>query len=253
MVWLEQNVSTYHNVLFYQNLLNIQNSGFSNLWDSTASMYCVGEGIKSPNWNTFYADATCQLWPIWTGIISPSSSRAANLYDTFNSHYLDWQNGKYYDSYPWAVLCYVAAIMGDSSRVNSYLTYIQVLLMKEQYPANWYCGEAAFTLRAAKRLSILTVVKETVQQIPQSPTLEQNYPNPFNPATVIKYSVPKSDIVTLKVYNMLGQEVATLVNQQQQAGNYNINFNATRLASGVYMYRIQTGGFSLTKKMILIK
>jgi len=81
----------------------------------------------------------------------------------------------------------------------------------------------------------------------------QNYPNPFNPSTQIKYSIPKDGQVTLKVYNMLGQEVATLVNQQQQAGNYTVNFNASRLASGIYMYRIQSGSFSLTKKMTLLK
>jgi hypothetical protein len=84
-------------------------------------------------------------------------------------------------------------------------------------------------------------------------SLSQNYPNPFNPSTIIKYSVPISGVVTLKVYNSLGQEIATLVNQEQNAGNYNITFDASKLASGVYMYRIQSGDFSLTKKMTLLK
>jgi len=100
---------------------------------------------------------------------------------------------------------------------------------------------------------ILTAVKNGKSNLPGSFSLSQNYPNPFNPTTMIQYSVPKSGLVTLKVYNMLGQEVATLVNQQQQAGNYNVNFNATRLASGVYMYRIQSGSFSSTKKMTYLK
>ncbi len=99
----------------------------------------------------------------------------------------------------------------------------------------------------------ITYVKQENNQTPTSFTLSQNYPNPFNPSTVIKYSVPKSGIVTLKVYNMLGQEVATLVNQVQNSGNYIVNFNADGLASGVYMYRIQSGDFSLTKKMELLK
>ena len=99
----------------------------------------------------------------------------------------------------------------------------------------------------------LTGVKNENNQTPTSFSLSQNYPNPFNPSTVIKYSVPKSGMVTLKVYNMLGQEVATLVNQMQNSGNYIVNFNANKLASGVYMYRIQSGNFTLTKKMELLK
>jgi hypothetical protein len=98
-----------------------------------------------------------------------------------------------------------------------------------------------------------TGIKKMNNNLPAAFSLSQNYPNPFNPTTMIQYSVPKSGLVTLKVYNMLGQEVATLVNQQQQAGNYNVNFNATRLASGVYMYRIQSGSFSSTKKMTYLK
>ncbi len=104
-----------------------------------------------------------------------------------------------------------------------------------------------------------TSVKETYQ-LPQSFSLSQNYPNPFNPSTQIKYSIPQSGIVTLKVYNMLGQEVATLVNQEQKSGNYIVNFDASNLpagrqglASGVYLYRIEANGFSLTKKMTLLK
>jgi hypothetical protein len=95
-------------------------------------------------------------------------------------------------------------------------------------------------------------VKETNKQT-KSFSLIQNYPNPFNPSTQIEYCIPKDGLVTLKVYNILGQEVTTLVNQRQKAGDYTVNFNGSRLASGVYMYRIQSDSFSLTKKMILLK
>ncbi len=97
-----------------------------------------------------------------------------------------------------------------------------------------------------------TDVSEQTKQ-PESFSLSQNYPNPFNPTTTINYSIYKSSLVTLKVYNMLGQGVATLVNQEQTPGNYTVNFNASRLASGVYMYKIQAGDFSAIKKMILLK
>ncbi|MHB8581219.1 MAG: T9SS type A sorting domain-containing protein [Ignavibacteriaceae bacterium] len=89
--------------------------------------------------------------------------------------------------------------------------------------------------------------------LPNDFSLSQNYPNPFNPSTEIKYSVAKSGLVTLKVYNLLGQGVETLINQEQKAGNYIVNFNASKLASGVYMYRIQSGDISITKKMTLLK
>ncbi len=83
--------------------------------------------------------------------------------------------------------------------------------------------------------------------------LAQNYPNPFNPATVIKYSIPTSEFVELKVFNVLGQEVASLINNVQNAGVHYVNFNASDLASGVYVYRLNAGSFVSTKKMLLIK
>ena len=83
--------------------------------------------------------------------------------------------------------------------------------------------------------------------------LSQNYPNPFNPTTTIKFSIKKSGKVKLAVYNALGQQVALLVNQEMDAGKYKINFDASKLASGVYFYRIQSGKFVSVKKMMLIK
>lgn len=84
-------------------------------------------------------------------------------------------------------------------------------------------------------------------------SLDQNYPNPFNPATVISYNLPEASKVTLKVYDILGREAAVLVNGIQNAGRHNITFNANGLASGVYIYRIEAGSFTQTKKMILLK
>jgi len=83
--------------------------------------------------------------------------------------------------------------------------------------------------------------------------LDQNYPNPFNPVTTISYSIPVEGLVTLKVYNTLGEEVAKLVEELKQAGNYTVKFNATSLISGTYFYRLQTENYTETKKMILLK
>jgi len=84
-------------------------------------------------------------------------------------------------------------------------------------------------------------------------TLDQNFPNPFNPNTLIKYSIPKSSQVSLKIFNTLGQEMETLVNEEKQVGTYEVNWNASNLQSGVYFYRLQAGSFVQTRKMILLK
>lgn len=83
--------------------------------------------------------------------------------------------------------------------------------------------------------------------------LNQNYPNPFNPSTSIKFSVAERSNVTLKVFDMLGREVATLVNSAKEAGSYEVNFDASDLSSGLYVYTLNTGNFTSTKKMMLMK
>ena len=84
-------------------------------------------------------------------------------------------------------------------------------------------------------------------------SLSQNFPNPFNPTTTIKFGIPKNGLVKLVVYDVLGKEVATLVNDEQTAGNYEVTFNASKLTTGVYFYKITSGDFSEVKKMMLVK
>jgi len=90
-------------------------------------------------------------------------------------------------------------------------------------------------------------------EIPLVYSLEQNYPNPFNPSTTIKYSIAEDGFVKLVIYSMLGEEVTTLVNTQQKAGRYEVNFNAAGLSSGVYVYRIEAANYISSKKLILMK
>ncbi|MEE9449431.1 MAG: T9SS type A sorting domain-containing protein, partial [Ignavibacteriaceae bacterium] len=89
--------------------------------------------------------------------------------------------------------------------------------------------------------------------IPAKFELHQNYPNPFNPGTTIKYSIPDDGFVKLAVYNVLGEEVAKLVNEEKPAGNYRVKFSEIDLASGVYIYRLSTGNYVGIMKMILYK
>ena len=99
----------------------------------------------------------------------------------------------------------------------------------------------------------ITGIQNYDNLIPKIFSLSQNYPNPFNPSTTISYQIPVPGKVTLKIYDILGREVTTLVNKEQKAGNYKVNFDASRLASGVYFYRITAGQFVSVKKMILMK
>jgi hypothetical protein len=100
--------------------------------------------------------------------------------------------------------------------------------------------------------SLLTGVEKT-NSLPSDYSLQQNYPNPFNPSTVIKYQIPQSNFVNISVYDILGNKVSTLVNEVKAAGNYEQKFDASRLTSGIYFYRISSGSFIETKKMILMK
>lgn len=94
---------------------------------------------------------------------------------------------------------------------------------------------------------------EDEETIPTVFKLEQNYPNPFNPSTKIKFAVPEKSNVLIKVYDILGSEVATLVNEEMDAGWYENNFNAAGLSSGVYLFRMEAGNFISTKKMIYLR
>ncbi|MBK9332125.1 MAG: T9SS type A sorting domain-containing protein [Ignavibacteria bacterium] len=101
--------------------------------------------------------------------------------------------------------------------------------------------------------SILLDVTKISGEIPIGYILEQNYPNPFNPSTVIKFSLPKSSFVTLKVYDQLSKEISTLANEKKSTGTYQYVFNAVNIPSGMYFYTLQADDYIETKKMMLIK
>jgi photosystem II stability/assembly factor-like uncharacterized protein len=102
-------------------------------------------------------------------------------------------------------------------------------------------------------LSEITSVPPTNATLSENYSLEQNYPNPFNPSTTISYALPKTSHVTLKVYDVLGREVETLVNERESIGSHSMTFDGKLLSSGVYFYRLQAGSFTQTKKLILIR
>ena len=104
-----------------------------------------------------------------------------------------------------------------------------------------------------KNFTPTSVSKNNESQLPDGFSLSQNYPNPFNPVTIIKYTIAKEAFVSLKVYDVLGKQIASLVNDHKQPGNYEVNFDGSSLASGIYYYRLTAGSFSETKKFVLAK
>lgn len=104
-----------------------------------------------------------------------------------------------------------------------------------------------------RSLSEFAGIKTISGQVPSQYSLKQNFPNPFNPATNIQFEIPKSGFVKLEVYNMIGQRVATLVNENLDAGTFEVKFDASAYSSGVYIYRLSAAGYNETKRMILVK
>ncbi len=102
-------------------------------------------------------------------------------------------------------------------------------------------------------LEIPIGIDNDLSSLPDDITLSQNYPNPFNPTTTIYYTLPKSLFVSLAVYDFHGRKVQMLVDERKQAGLYNVEFEASHLASGIYFYRLQAGDFAQSKRMVLLK
>jgi len=117
----------------------------------------------------------------------------------------------------------------------------------------YYTGAGGWQPVLAALLGAITGVNPVNNTVPEVYSLSQNYPNPFNPSTNIKFSIPQAGNVKMVVFDVLGREVTTLVNEFRQAGNYVVDFNASLLSSGVYFYRIDAGNFTETKKMLLVK
>ena len=161
------------------------------------------------------------------------------------------------------------AVINDKNITEYTDTDTEIILGEEQAnqtTASYYIQIEEITGRSwTPRKQTITATVSKVEGIPLEKQAEeinleemefnisQNYPNPFNPTTSIKYTVPSNEYVTLKVYDILGNEVATLVNEQKESGNYTVNFDGDKLSSGLYIYKIQAGNFNKVRKMMLIK
>jgi subtilisin-like proprotein convertase family protein len=157
---------------------------------------------------------------------TPIASGTAPFTGTFNpDNALSAFTGQ--DSYGWWRLRVTDNANGDTGHIGQYCVQI-------------FAG------------SVITGINN-VSKIPTVYLLNQNYPNPFNPVTKINFEIPKQGLVSLRVYDVLGREVKSLINEVKAPGTYSVDFNGTDLSSGVYFYRLESNGFSDIKKMMLIK
>jgi hypothetical protein len=140
---------------------------------------------------------------------------------------------------------------------GDYVEVGSVMLLQDTLIHLWYDGSRDNTATNLWRIGLATstlvvsVEQETDQ--PSDFALEQNYPNPFNPSTTFRYSIPTQSKVVIKVYDILGNEITTLMDEEKSVGTYELTWNAVNLPSGVYFYQLRACSFIETKKMLLLK
>ena len=220
---------------------------------------------KPIRWDYFEDGNRINLYKVWQAIIKLKE------YQAFNS-----------DDYTYSLSGYTKRLTILDSTMNVNIIgnfYVSQLNINPQFPniGRWYdyfSGDSIYVTNTQTEISLqpgefhiyttvklptpeegilLDVENTGTNEVPIEYNLVQNYPNPFNPSTTIRYSIIKPELVRIKIYDILGREVQTLVNEFKQAGNYEVQFDASGLASGIYLYRIESGKFNETKKMILLR
>ncbi|MCX6162704.1 MAG: T9SS type A sorting domain-containing protein [Ignavibacteriae bacterium] len=218
----------------------------------------VADGIKyfrTTNFGDFNTINQSVIWTASSGVSFPDIVGVRNAY-THRLGFFFWGAS---DSLKYISVNSEGSFLTNSAKMNS------VNLTTSYYsPAvgmRFVPGDSCFALYSANGADnvwsaqgcsgIITGI--TNPETPVSYSLKQNYPNPFNPSTKISFAIPRQGFVTLKIYDILGKEVATLVNEKKEAGEYIVDFNASNLTTGVYFYKLEAGNFSRTMKMLLVK
>ncbi len=273
------------NILEFENGNNIANLKMDGSWDTTSSSYYSENYSFTESPDGDYMSNIDYSMTIKNAIDLSTDSIIFLEYWTKWHIEKDWDFAQVYvstDSSNWEPLRGHLMTKGSGEGVQPSTQYgyhgLQSEWIKESIDISNYSGNSKFFIRFNLKSDeyiefdgwyiddiIVKSYREevtNVQQIslvPDEYQLQQNYPNPFNPSTIIKYSIPSvaSDFslrnVKLKVYDVLGKEVLTLVNKEQSPGNYEVEFNATKYSSGIYFYKIQTNDFAATRKMIVLK
>ncbi|HEX9251456.1 MAG TPA: family 10 glycosylhydrolase [Ignavibacteriaceae bacterium] len=232
----------------------------SYLWDENATDFLIREYLAGGTPQSIYFDTSYVLQSYVYG--DGSNTRFRFCIDEYTgSAWGDHEVSKWVtiDWYGWKLVEWklndpnsVGIWIGDGNLTGQYFRIDSYQLTKTTESS--FSGVIYFDdLRAVKKINAPTEVNDKHNLIPKQYLLSQNYPNPFNPETIINWQVPKGGHTTLKIYDVLGNEVAILVDEFQPAGKYEIKFNASSISSGVYFYRLQSDLFIETRKMIYQK
>jgi hypothetical protein len=234
------------------------------VWDVGLSFGAYAEGIsKVESMNVLYG-STSDDRPLLKEIFGISTFKneyLKTLDSLFTNYFTTTRLFPHIDSVANAIRSYVNSDPQKMYTLLQFETNITSDINAEGGGGTRKPGLKSFiTARSASVQSqlntLLSDVSDNTTALNISPSvykLEQNYPNPFNPATTINYYIPSQSLVQLKIYDLLGREITTLVNEIRSEGNHSVSFNARSLSSGVYLYRLTAGAFSQTKRMILIK
>ncbi|ACF12813.1 5'-Nucleotidase domain protein [Chloroherpeton thalassium ATCC 35110] len=204
------------------------------------------EGSRITKVVLFAADGSDSTTIIENGVVATPTEKVAVATNNFSA-----AGG---DGYPWMDSEFITVGVSYQQALENYLVAengLDSVVSADMYPV--VTDDVAESKRRIIYKTGTSAVAGETEKTPATYALEQNYPNPFNPTTTINYTLASSGFVTLKVYDILGREVATLVNEQMKAGQHIATFNAARFASGVYFYRLKAGEFVKVKKMMLLK
>ena len=213
-------------------------STYENKWEKSQGTYRLlrvegGKVFEYPNKLLF--DCNWTELDVRSGGLFSFHSKYVPLFGKFNMTYYLMTFTEEWRSYMDGIGFYELYILHWHDYLRSSRTLVGCLLNGKKYG------------------NTITDIKNALEELPKEFSLLQNYPNPFNPKTLIKYQLPKSGIVKLKVYDLLGREIETLIDQFMNAGEYVVEFNGSNLSSGVYLYQMIYGDQTITKKLILIK
>jgi hypothetical protein len=184
--------------------------------------------------------------------VSPGPTVVHFVYDSATATVTAYKNGVFALAVPQATPLNLAT--GTNFQVGGYSTLASINgLMDEFRVYRRALGQAEITATWNQNLGVLTGITPVLSSIPAEYSLSQNYPNPFNPVTKISFAIPKSGIVIIRVYDVLGREISVLINEFRNAGEYIVSYDASAFSSGTYFYRLESNGYINTKKMTLIK
>lgn len=180
-----------------------------------------------------------------SGMSFTPSVQGATVGDTIKWQWLDGTHNTISTAVPSGAASWNAPL--DASHPT--FTYVLTVAGAYAYECSFH---VAFGMIGTLNVNPIGIINQN-SEVPGEYQLYQNYPNPFNPSTQIKFDLPNTGFVKMTIYDIIGNELVTLVNQQLKAGKYSVNWDAANYPTGVYMYKITSGNFTATKKMMLVK